>query len=186
MEKSALVDPKAASPPESDGDSPFEEVAIQSKVALQAPDPWLDRCPLAKPASGFAFLVGAGVFLSSPWCDYLGFPAMRLTSKTLVADRHRRPVAGHPLDLLDLLERGFQRMTVVVVFRQAAGSQDHPDVLVHYHRALRAELILFVFLALGHAVDLRCVQRVDFPAIGTLLVQDFLRRFQPARWLFYS
>jgi hypothetical protein len=30
------------------------------------------------------------------------------------------------------------------------------------------------------------VQRVDFPAIGTLLVQDFLRRFQPARWLFYS
>jgi hypothetical protein len=35
---------------------PFEEVAIQSKVALEVPDPWLNRCPAAEPLSGFAFL----------------------------------------------------------------------------------------------------------------------------------
>ena len=52
-------------------DLAFEEVAIQSKVALEVPDPWFDRCPSAEPISGFAFLVGAGVFLSSSRCDHL-------------------------------------------------------------------------------------------------------------------
>jgi len=46
-------------------DLPFEEVAIQSKVAFEVADSWFDRCPAAEPLSGFAFLVDTDVFLSS-------------------------------------------------------------------------------------------------------------------------
>ncbi len=69
-------------------DLAFEKVAIQSKVALEVPDPCCDRCPTAEPLYGLAFLVGAGVFLSSSSDDHLGLPAMGLTSEPLVADRH--------------------------------------------------------------------------------------------------
>jgi len=47
-------------------DLAFEEVAIQSKVTLEVPDPWFDRGPSAEPLSGFAFLVGTGVFFPLP------------------------------------------------------------------------------------------------------------------------
>jgi hypothetical protein len=70
----------------------------------------------------------------------------------------------------------------VRVFRQAVGSQNHSTVLANNHRGFCSELILFVLLALGHAVDLRFVQRVDFPAVGAVLAQDFLGRFHPARY----
>ena len=95
-------------------DLAFEEVAIQSKVALEVPDPWFDRCPSAEPLSGSEFLVGTGVFLSSSGRDHLRFPAVRLVSNPLFSNRHRWAVASHPLNML---ERWFQRMRAIVIFR---------------------------------------------------------------------
>ncbi len=55
-----------------------EEVAIHPKVALEVPDPWFNLCPSAEPLSGFAFLIGAGIFLWTDEVALVGFSDSRI------------------------------------------------------------------------------------------------------------
>jgi hypothetical protein len=82
------------------------------------PDPGFDRRTPPEPPSGFSFLVGARRLFRPLRGDDLGLPAVRGATEPFVADRHPWTVASHSLDLF---EHRFQRMPIVVVFRQAVG-----------------------------------------------------------------
>lgn len=73
---------------------------------------------------------------------------------------------------LDLLQSGSQRMTVIRVSREAAGSDDKPLVDGGDDADLRAELIASPRLTLRDAINLLFMQGVDFAAAFQSLLQQ--------------
>jgi hypothetical protein len=80
-------------------------------------------------------------------------------------------------------------MAVESILFQAQGAKDHPVAFANHHRRFRTKLLLLVLLALGQAVDLRFMQRINLFLILTLLREhppaqcQFSRPAMPRRLL---
>lgn len=71
-----------------------------------------------------------------------------------------------------------ERVSVIDVLRMGDRRDDHAGVFGHCDRRLATDLILFVLLAFGHAVDLRLMQGLELVAILGLLFEHALAEFE--------
>lgn len=116
----------------------------------------------------FAFDVGGVALFWNAGNDQRGVAPARSAAITSVGDGDLRTVSAQTLDLL---ESGFDRVPVIIVFRQTAGTQDDAAILADHQRRLGSELVFFMLLALGQAVNMRLVEGVNLVSVVFLLLQ---------------
>jgi len=126
------------------------------------------RGSMAEAGAGLAFDVGGVALFWNAGNDQRGIAPARSAAITAVGDGHLRTVSAQSLDLL---ESGFDRVPVIIVFRQTVGTQDDATVLADHKRRLGSELVFFMLLSLGQVVNMRLVEGVNLVRIVLLLLQ---------------
>ena len=145
--------------------SAFEPIAFQSVFALQVSDAWFD-CGAAFHPSPQRWRRPA----SSSLVDMHRDSAVVVVAT--VAHVHMRfahSVADQVFNLLHLL---VQRMTVIRTSSEALGADEPSAAAAYRDTDLIAELVLLASLALGDALDLRLMHRVDLVLVVPLLRVD--------------
>jgi len=106
----------------------LEEVATEAEVAFEMADAGFNGSPSAEAGPGLASLVGRVALLWSLGGNKFGFSPVGSAPVTPICDGQTRRVPAKHLHLSESLPEG---VTIVVVFGQTVGSEDHSSLLAH-------------------------------------------------------